>query len=98
MVGKEAASSPEFVWDLDCRSALSLLTSSPLFSRVRKKRSLVNRGSSRGPEIGLQNVERNGALFPGSQSTSSGTQSSYRALYVRALRFEFEEGSARGVF
>ena len=59
----------------DLRSALRLLTSSALFLPVRKKRSLVNRGSSRDPEIKSQNrapIERRRALFPGSQSTSSG--------------------------
>ena len=63
----------ELVWDLDRRSALRLLTSSALFLPVRKKRSLVNRGSSRDPEIKSQNraqIERRRALFPGSQSIS----------------------------
>ncbi len=85
---------------LDHRSALRLLTSSALFLPVRKKRSLVNRGSSRDPEIKSQNraqIERRRALFPGSQSTSSGMQSGYvRSTF--ALYFKLRKGFGSGSF
>ena len=66
------------------------------YFRSEESAMLVNRGSFRGPENESQTDSAAALYFRRLETLNAGIQGSYAALYLRALRFEFEEGIARG--